>query len=199
MKGMASQNESINQQSDDQIYTFATNTSQHDTLSDDSKMNEPHYSCICGHNLIKIEDASTLYEGNGWMCDICERTTKIAWHCDQDFHPFGFDICNNCIQVIDIPSLTARYCYCGAPLDRVRMSGEKGFVCRNCCREWTTDDKLTYKCLNENCFYEAISALQYDICSNCYQQPVESTVDTDHDIQNAWIYRKFQSSMKAIS
>eukprot|EP01084_Bolivina_argentea_P008573 16039_1 len=63
------------------------------------------FVCICGEQLIKIHDISTLYDGYSHVkCDECEGTGKvddIFWHCSKrynEIHRNGFDICNNCIH-----------------------------------------------------------------------------------------------------
>ena len=64
---------------------------------------------------------------------------------------------------------------------------------------------MTYDCVNDNCVFETTSGYPYYICSTCYHRPIDSTDDTEDDMKGAadnqtdFIYRKFQSSMKAIS
>eukprot|EP01084_Bolivina_argentea_P146402 256348_1 len=65
---------------------------------------EPQYQCICGSNLIKINNALDIYNGKGCSCDQCGNQFKmndIAWHCDQNNMHLGLDICSNCIDTFD--------------------------------------------------------------------------------------------------
>ena len=108
---------------------------------DDNKDNQTDHPCICGHNLIKIQDGSSLYQDKGYYCDACDGATMIAWHCDKDFHPKGFDICNNCIDVVDVNALIGRYCYCQESLEQLEFPGWRDIFCRNCCGKITSDDE----------------------------------------------------------
>eukprot|EP01084_Bolivina_argentea_P293745 505283_1 len=59
--------------------------------------------CICG-NTLESAVASSIYEGRGVNCDICDRTgkqTDIFWHCEagkMSVHTGGYDICFDCSQ-----------------------------------------------------------------------------------------------------
>ena len=168
---------------------------------DDNKDNQTDHPCICGHNLIQIQDGSSLYQGRGYYCDVCLGATMIAWHCDKDFHPEGFDICNNCIDVVDVNALIGRYCYCRNPLTRCQIDeDQKMLICRSCCREITANDGMTYDCNQQDCVYKTTSSLLYFVCPTCYHQSMDSTTNTNtNDNENAFIYRKFQSSINRIS
>eukprot|EP01084_Bolivina_argentea_P006917 13073_1 len=60
------------------------------------------FNCICGKDLVKIIDRSTIYKSI--VCDNihCGKTVDpncIVWHCnDRDSHPDGFDLCFDCIN-----------------------------------------------------------------------------------------------------
>eukprot|EP01084_Bolivina_argentea_P145625 255209_1 len=68
---------------------YAVKAAHIDTQSDSKK-------CKCGQYLVKINDASSLYNGNGARCDICDKSGAVNeefWHCDSNVHQHGFDIC----------------------------------------------------------------------------------------------------------
>eukprot|EP01084_Bolivina_argentea_P142511 250362_1 len=65
-------------------------------------------TCICGQQLQKVT-AAQLYGGNGALCDICKDECycdMILWHCDKNkLHPGGFDVCDYCINTVDLCTL----------------------------------------------------------------------------------------------
>ena len=95
--------------------------------------------------------------------------------------------------------LLNRLCYCGKGLREVRYAGQKNRTCRNCCRQLTADDNVYYRCQNGYCLYLKTSTISYWLCSTCYRQS-----GTEVDLQgsanrSAFVCRKFQSSLEAIS
>ena len=168
------------------------------TLLDDL-INTFENQCICGQNLIKVDNAPCSYHGTGFVCDLCDVTnrTMIAWHCDEDIHRYGFDICDDCIHRFNPYALTNRFCYCCTPLRRYKSDGTEGSLrCPNCCRV-LSEDTLIYTCFEKECIYRKASNIGYYVCSTCYRQAPIS--DCDHENENSFIYRKFCASINTIS
>eukprot|EP01083_Nonionella_stella_P003442 9871_1 len=78
------------------------------SLINSFKRNIDEFQCICG-SVLQKEDAQLLYgKSQGAICDICKTDPRSVelWHCPQEyniFHPDGYDICNNCRFVTELP------------------------------------------------------------------------------------------------
>eukprot|EP01084_Bolivina_argentea_P312003 540128_1 len=75
------------------------------TITENDSKKEAKITCICGKLLTKINDATTLYNGNGAQCDSCNQSgeyNQTFFHCSEastNIHSGGYDICDSCSNI----------------------------------------------------------------------------------------------------
>eukprot|EP01084_Bolivina_argentea_P266197 451425_1 len=72
--------------------------------ANDSKSDAKSVICICGQNLMRCKDASSVYEESNYIgCDKCGTFISyndVVWHCtsQSNMHPDGYDVCDHCVN-----------------------------------------------------------------------------------------------------
>ena len=78
------------------------------------EINDDSVICICNSKMKTFNDVSIVYSGHGHDigCDKCGIECKDGdtfWHCPMEYnviHPDGYDICNKCMFVTEVTTVT---------------------------------------------------------------------------------------------